>query len=130
MNEPNIANQVAQSYINAWNETDDQKRRELIAQVWTENATYLDPMMQGQGHTNIDALIQGVHAQFPGHRFRCAGKIEQVGHFVRFSWHLAPEQSDALVGGTDFCTLSLDGRLQSVTGFLDFAPGLPAKENE
>ena len=121
-----LAQDVADAYIAFWNETDAQKRRELFAQSWTNDAAYLDPLMNGEGQEPIVALVEGVHAQFPGHRFSRVGKVEQVGHCLRFSWHLAPEGQNALVGGTDFCIVSPDGRLQSVTGFLDFAPGLPA----
>ena len=40
---------------------------------------------------------------------------------VRFSWELGPEDGAALAGGVDFGVIAA-GRLQSITGFLDFAP--------
>jgi hypothetical protein len=30
-------------YIAIWNETDAKRRQDLIAQTWTEDATYVDP---------------------------------------------------------------------------------------
>ena len=38
---------------------------------------------------------------------------------VRFSWNLVPDGGEPLVTGIDFGTLSEDGRLHSVTGFLE-----------
>ena len=62
---------------------------------------------------------------FPGLAFRLASEPQAVHNCVRFSWHLAPMGSPKaapIAGGTDFCVLDSDGRLQSATGFLDFAP--------
>ena len=36
---------VVRSYIEMWNETDPQRRRELVAQTVTDDARYLDPIM-------------------------------------------------------------------------------------
>jgi hypothetical protein len=109
-------------YIAAWNETDPARRRALIARVWTEDATYADPMMEGNGHAGIDAMIGGVQAHFPGLRFRLFGAVETHHAHVRFAWELAPEAGEAVAKGTDFAVLANDGRLRSVTGFLDTVP--------
>ena len=118
-------NKVAEAYLAAWNEPDATERRALIEQAWAAGATYRDPMMEGDGHEAISAMIGQAQAQFPGLRFGRAGEAQTVGRCIRFSWHLAPEGGEPVAGGTDFCVLAPDGRLQSVTGFLDFAPSLP-----
>ena len=122
MNRPteNRPTELIDCYIAAWNETDGPRRRALIKQTWTEDATYVDPMMQGEGRTGIDAMIQSVQAQFPGHRFRRTGKIDAHRGYIRFAWELGAEGAAALAGGTDFGEV-VDGRLHAVTGFLDFA---------
>jgi hypothetical protein len=109
-------------YIAAWNETDAERRRDLIARTWTEDASYVDPVMQGDGRTGIDAMVQGVQERFPGHRFRRTSDVDSVRDRVRFSWELAPEGGPAIVGGTDFGIVAADGRLQAITGFFDHAP--------
>ena len=114
--------QLIDQYIAAWNETDPATRRELIARTWTEDGSYLDPLMSGAGHDSIDAMIDGVQTRFPGYRFRRTGEIDAHNTVVRFSWDLVPEGGPALAGGVDFGVI-VDGRLQSITGFLDFAPG-------
>jgi hypothetical protein len=108
-------------YFAMWNETDASRRRELIARTWTETASYLDPMLQGDGHAGIDAMVQGVQARFAGHRFRRTSEIDAHHDRVRFSWDLAPEGGAALVTGTDFGMVAADGRLQTITGFFDQA---------
>ena len=63
-------------YIAMWNETDPERRRALIAEVVTDDATYVDPLMEGEGRDGIAALIAGAQAQYPGHRFVLAGAPE------------------------------------------------------
>ena len=114
-------NDLIDRYIAAWNETDTGRRRDLIARTWTEDAAYADPMVQGEGHDGIDAMIKGVQAQFPGLRFRRTGTLDAHNDRFRFGWELGPESGHALAGGVDFGVV-VGGRLRSVTGFLDFAP--------
>jgi hypothetical protein len=78
--------------------------------------------MSGEGHDGIDAMIGAVQIQFPGYRFRRVGELDAHHDRVRFTWELGPEDGVALAGGVDFGVI-VDGRLQSITGFLDFAPG-------
>ena len=118
-------NEVVDRYFAVWNETDAARRRELIARTWTEDASYLDPLMQGAGHAGIDAMVQGVQNQFGGHRFRQTGAVDAHHDHVRFSWELAPADGPAVVDGTDFGVIGGDGRLQTVVGFLDHAPAGP-----
>jgi hypothetical protein len=108
-------------YIAIWNESDDERRRDLIARTWTEDSTYLDPMVRGEGRGGIDAMIRGVQAQFPGLLFRRTSEVDAHNDRVRFAWELGPEGGPALAGGVDFGVVVGD-RLQAVTGFLDFAP--------
>lgn len=112
---------IAEHYIAVWNELDSGRRRALLASTWTEHATYVDPLAQGRGHDEIDALIGAVQARFPGFRFTLSGKADGYGDKVRFSWALGPDSDKEMIKGTDFATLE-GGRLKSVTGFLDKVP--------
>ncbi|MEA2775799.1 MAG: hypothetical protein QOF90_1205 [Acetobacteraceae bacterium] len=117
------AQELAQRYIAAWNETDGTARRRLVDGLWTEDARYADPMMQAEGQDCIAGLIGGVHSQFPGYSFALTGQADGHGPFVRFSWSLAPADGQVVARGTDFAKVAEDGRLAQVTGFLDQIPG-------
>jgi hypothetical protein len=110
-------------YIASWNETDPERRRALIARTFTEDSAYVDPMMESEGHAAIDAMIGGVRERFPDLRFRLLGGLDAHHDRIRFGWELVPEAGDAVAKGTDFAVLAEDGRLRSVTGFLDAVPG-------
>jgi hypothetical protein len=75
----------------------------------------------GEGQEGIDAMIEAVQARFPGYRFRRTSKIDAHHDRVRFSWELGPDGGAPLAGGLDVGVIA-DGRLRSITGFLDFAP--------
>jgi hypothetical protein len=105
-------------YIDAWNETDGSRRRELVAGVWTDDGTYLDPLMSGAGHDSIAAMIGLAQQQFPEHRFELSFGPDAHNDRVRFAWRLyGPDGDTPVAGGTDFATVAVDGRLSSVTGF-------------
>lgn len=115
-------------YIAIWNEQDGPSRRALIERTWSGDARYVDPMQSGDGRDGIDTMIAAVQGKFPGYRFRRAGAADGHNGHVRFGWDLVgPDGGAAVVGGTDFATISGDGRLQTVIGFIDMAPaGLSA----
>jgi SnoaL-like domain len=114
-------NTIASRYIDLWNERTPSRRRELLAANWTDDARYIDPLMSGDGHDGVDALISGVQAQFPDFRFQLIGQPNGFGDHVRFSWGLGPDGADSPIKGTDFAVVR-NGRIRSITGFLDQVP--------
>ncbi|MHC2623008.1 hypothetical protein ACVIW2_005040 [Bradyrhizobium huanghuaihaiense] len=112
---------IAHCYIDLWNERTTSRRRELLSETWTADASYVDPLMKGDGPDGIDALIAGVQQRFPDFRFKLIGEPNGYGDHVRFSWGLGPDGVDSPIKGTDFAVLK-DGRIRSVTGFLDQVP--------
>ena len=112
---------IASRYIELWNERTPNRRRELLAANWTPDARYVDPLMRGDGHDGLDALIAGVQQRFPDFRFRLLGEANGYGEHVRFSWGLGPDGVDSPIKGTDFAIIE-DGRIRRVTGFLDQVP--------
>src|SRR5262245_66499343 len=111
------------TYIATWNEGDPERRRALVVQTFTEDGSYVDPVMTGAGQDGIDAMIAGAQQQFPGHRFELAGAPDSHHDRVRFTWHLKPVTGgDAVAIGSDFAVVADDGRLRNVTGFLDLVP--------
>ena len=111
---------VVDTYIAAWNESDADRRRELVGETWTEDGTYLDPLMAGAGPDEITAMIGAAQAQFPGHRFELSFGPDAHNDVVRFAWTLTAGNGP-VARGTDFATVGEDGRLRSVTGFLETA---------
>ncbi|OWU82348.1 hypothetical protein ATO6_22265 [Oceanicola sp. 22II-s10i] len=112
---------VAQAYIEVWNTADDDARAAKIAALWSEDATFADPMTRTEGHAGIGAMIAAVRDAYPGMEFAVAGQPDGFGEMVRFSWSMAAPGDAPVVRGTDFATLR-DGRIVAVTGFFDLVP--------
>ncbi|MGW8389433.1 nuclear transport factor 2 family protein [Pseudoduganella sp. HUAS MS19] len=112
--------QIVEQYLAAWNERDAGQRLARVAAAFAPQASYKDPLMQGAGHAAIDEMIAGAQGHFPGHRFELAGTPEAHNDVLRFSWTLAAPGSEPVAKGTDFAVIAADGRLGSVTGFIDY----------
>jgi hypothetical protein len=111
---------VVDGYIAMWNEPRPERRRAIIAETWTDDASYLDPIMAGEGHAGIDAMVAGAQQQFRDHRFELTAGPDAHHDRVRFAWRLVGEgRGEPVAAGVDFATLGDDGRLRAVTGFLE-----------
>jgi len=116
------AQELAETYIACWNEIDIDRRRAMLETSWCADARYVDPLMKGEGRHEIDALIAAVHARFPGHSFTLKSGADAHNDRLRFSWALGSNgdrHAAPIAQGTDFAVIATDGRIASVTGFLD-----------
>lgn len=114
---------AAARYIQAWNTADPEERAKAVAATWTEDGSYTDPLAEVAGHEGIAAVIAAAQAQFPGFAFRLAGAVDGHHDTARFGWELVSvADGSAPVAGFDVVTLAADGRIRSVSGFLDRVP--------
>ncbi|MFI5775629.1 nuclear transport factor 2 family protein [Nocardia sp. NPDC051570] len=112
---------IAQRYIDSWNEQDADKRRALIAEVFSPEVTYTDPLAQVAGVEALDQVIAGAQQQFAGLGFGL-GPVDGHNDIVRFTWFLGAPGAEPLVVGFDVAVLE-GGRITRVLGFLDKVPG-------
>ena len=113
---------LIQQYMSIWNETDKEVRLKQIEKTWNETANYVDPFVESKGHEAINAMISGVQTQFPEHTFTLTGAVDGYQNNVRFSWDLVTPKGTILAQGSDFAMIAEDGRIQTVTGFIDKMP--------
>ena len=130
--------ELAQRYIDTWNETDPSARRAAVDQLYTEEASYIDPLAVADGREAIASMIGAVQQQFPGFRFRLAGPVDGHHNQARFGWELGPDGiwkrigtkkgelgpdgAPAPIVGFDVAVSDDSGRIQTVLGFLDKVP--------
>jgi hypothetical protein len=113
--------QLAERYIAIWNEADPDARQEQIDSVWADEAIYVDPMVEANGHEEIGTMISGVQDQFPGFAFRLTGEVDGHHDQLRFQWELGPG-AEAPIVGFDVAVIDESGRIMTVLGFLDRVP--------
>jgi hypothetical protein len=113
---------IVERYIASWNETDPERRRKLVDELWVDQASYTDPLAEAHGRDAIDALIAAAQAQFPGFVFTLAGPVDAHHNQARFTWGLGPADAEPVIIGFDVAVAAGDGRLGTVLGFLDKVP--------
>lgn len=114
--------ELADRYIQMWNETSDNDRRGIVDDLWARDARYVDPLADVTGRDAIASLVGAVQSQFPDAVFSLRGPIDAHHDQVRFAWGLgAPDQEPAVIG-FDVAIVDLSGQLSAVWGFLDKAP--------
>ncbi|MGV9312920.1 nuclear transport factor 2 family protein [Streptomyces sp. NPDC003691] len=122
--ETTVYEAAVERYFAAWNAPDAEVRAKAVAAAWTEDGSYLDPLMEVAGHEAIAGGIAAAAAQFPGCAFRLKGAVDGHHGIARFSWDLVVlADGSSPAGGSDVITLAEDGRITSVLGFLDRVPG-------
>jgi hypothetical protein len=113
---------TVERYFEMFNETDPDRRREIIESIWTPVGSYVDPMFAAEGYAGLDAMVAGVQESFPGHTFRLTGTVDAHHDRARWGWEFGAPGAVPVASGVDFAVLAADGRLGEVTGFFAAAP--------
>jgi hypothetical protein len=113
--------EIAERYIEAFNETDAGRRLELVRSLFVDDGTYTDPQVAVQGTAEIDGFIAQTQSHFPGFTFSLGGPVDAHHDQMRFQWHAGPAEDHDQFVGFDVIVMD-DGRIRDVYGFMDAAP--------
>ncbi|MFJ8577947.1 nuclear transport factor 2 family protein [Micromonospora sp. NPDC093277] len=109
-------------YVRFWNAEKPDEQRELAAETFTDDVEYCAVIGVFAGR---EALI-GFHGQFTQHMPTAVlhrREEPQVHHDrARLRWEIEVDEGKAFAAGTDVLVFDPDGRISSVTAFLDRAP--------
>ncbi|HEY7200896.1 MAG TPA: nuclear transport factor 2 family protein [Candidatus Dormibacteraeota bacterium] len=113
---------IVDRYIASWNETDGQRRRELIDGLYANDGGYTDPHVDLAGPDQIEEFVAATQARFPGYVFTLGSDVDAHHNQARFNWHAtAPGAAEPAYVGFD--VIATDGaRVRQVYGFLDRTP--------
>ncbi|MEU1374667.1 nuclear transport factor 2 family protein [Streptomyces triculaminicus] len=116
-------NGLVTRYLAAWNEADADNRAKAIAELFTEDAPYIDPLAAVAGHEGIGAVLAGAQEQFKGLTFELHGTVDAHHNIARFQWALVTAPgTEPIAIGFDVIVTDEDGRIKGVYGFLDKVP--------
>lgn len=120
MTNPNAA--TVERYIEFWNASSPLEQRRLAACTFAEQVEYsaLPGVLTG-----AEALID-FHDQFVEHLGSAAFRAREEPEFhhdrARLKWEIIVGKNTSFAAGTDVMVFDPDGRIRSVTAFLDRAP--------
>ncbi|HEX5993955.1 MAG TPA: nuclear transport factor 2 family protein [Jiangellales bacterium] len=105
------------AYIDAWNQPEADRRRQILAQVMTDESTYVDPNTAVDSRTALLDYIDGVLNRSPGRQIVRTSEVD-VHHLVaRFNWRLLRSDGTQGAESVDFVEFTRDGRIRRVVGF-------------
>ncbi len=146
MTEPNapagtpatIADQLAERYAAVWMEADADRRRRLIAELWSEDAIHLlqptqevyeaaaeravNPTWQVRGHDELTARVTSAYEDFVATgqmSFRAREGAKRLGDVVTWRWEGVSPEGEVLGAGLEFVILAADGRIATDYQFVE-----------
>ena len=127
------AEQLADRYLALWNEPDADRRRRMIAELWTEDGRHiLQPpqeireiaarpglamaaILEARGHEEIEARAASAYEHWVGSEglsFRGRDDAERLGGLVKFHWEAVAKDGEVFAVGLSFLIIAADGRIE------------------
>ena len=110
------AQRLADRYVAVWNETDPDRRRRSITELWTPDGRHYVDTREAHGYDALEKRVTGSHeknVRDGGHRFRAAPNARALRDVVAFGWEMLPADNERIVAnGLVFLMLDRDGRIR------------------
>ena len=107
----NIA--LAQKHFKAINETDPQKKKALLAEVYDANVHFASPRGIVDGRAELEKLFDEIHKKSPGVVFQDIGEIEAHHDVVSVHWAMIDSGVSNGLTGDDFIRIK-NGKVSEV----------------
>ena len=104
-------------------ERDASKRREAIAQLWTEDCTFIDHSGKTHGRDELDLAVALLQQRTPGYAFTETGPADLLHDSGRLAWSYGLPGRQP-IKGLDV-VLVRNGRISLMLTFLDSVPAQP-----
>ena len=127
------AAELAEKYVALWNEPDADRRRRMIAELWTEDGRHiLQPpqeirviaarpgiaimaILEARGYEEIEARAASAYDHWVGSEglsFRGGDDAERLGDVVKFHWEAIAKDGETFAVGLNVLVLAADGRIK------------------
>ncbi|OUC98017.1 nuclear transport factor 2 family protein [Streptosporangium minutum] len=108
---------LAQKYIEIWNERDAGRRRSAIDAVLTEDSVYSDPDWEAvEGRDGIDTMIGRAREKFGDLAFSLGEVINERHDLMLFTWHLGRPGEPPVATGYDVVRFEKES-IRRIDGF-------------
>ena len=125
--------ELAEKYLALWNEPDDERRRRMIAELWTEGGRHiLQPpeeirgiaaqpgiamtaILEARGYEQIAARAASAYDHWirsEGLSFHGRDDADRLGDVVKFHWEAIAQDGEMVAVGLIFLLLAADGRIE------------------
>lgn len=125
--------ELAEKYLALWNEPDADRRRRMIAELWTEDGRHilqppqeirevaarpglgLTAVLEARGYAELEARAATAYEQWVGSEelsFRRRDDAERLRDVVKFHWEAIAKDGEVFAVGLNFLVIAADGRIQ------------------
>lgn len=115
--------ELAERYIEVWNESDPQARRSAVKQIWSEDALCCTPVADYVGREAIEGRVAAAYdkwVQQQGFVFRPRGAADEHHGGLRVRWDMTPSAGgEPVSSGEQFLLLDDDGQVRYDYQFMD-----------
>ncbi len=101
-------------------ERDAQKRRQAIAEIWTEDCVFIDHSGKSQGRDELDRAVTLLHQRLPGYVFSELRPADLLHESGRLAWSYG-RPGEEPIKGLDV-VLVRNGQISLMLTFLDEVP--------
>lgn len=116
MNTTSTRRAIIETWAQAWSESDEARRIELLRQAATPDCAYTDPNVDLAGHTAISTYMAGFQESAPGARFVTTAFKSHHDHCL-VQWNMVGADNTILSPGVSAGTFDSEGRLLQMVGF-------------
>ena len=111
---------LVRRYDEAWAERDPTRRLASLADIWADDAIYVDPDVPDgtRGRQALADLIDASVSEMPGLVITATGDVAVLADRAWYRWRATTDSGPAFEG-TDFIEVGGDGRIARVTTFFD-----------
>lgn len=108
--------ELVQSFVSVWNETDPQRRREMVRSLWLTDGRHLMGTHDVEGHEALEQRVAASNRRNVVDKnfvFRPATGIQTLPGVVKFRWDMARcDTGEVVSAGVGFLTLDQAGRIK------------------
>ena len=115
-----IENLIKRNLHEVFGELNAKKRREAIAELWTEDCVFIDHSGKSHGRDELDRVVAALHQRLPGYVFGELGPVDVLHESGRLAWSYGRPGQEP-IKGVDV-VLVRDGRISLMLTFLDEVP--------
>ena len=134
------AEQLADRYLALWNEPDADRRRRMIAELWTEDGVQilqppqelraiaaspgigLAATLEARGHAELEARAATSYEHWvdaEGFSFRGRDDVDRLHDVIKFHWEAVSPAGEVTAVGLVFLVLGADGRIRRDYVFIE-----------
>jgi hypothetical protein len=124
---------LAKKYMALWNEPDAERRRRMIAELWTEDGRHilqppqevreiaaqpgigLSAILEARGLDEIEARATSAYEHWvasEGLSFRGRDDADRLGDVVKFHWEAVAKDGEVFAVGLNVLVLAANGRIE------------------